>query len=222
MKLLLIEDDALLGEGIKSALTHFSYVVDWVTDGRQGLSALDQDTYALAILDLGLPDQDGLTLLKTIRQRKTNIPVLILTARGEMEDKLAGLDAGADDYMVKPFDVRELEARIRTLTRRSENRRTDVIDLGRSRLNTSQRILELDGKEIEFSRREFPLIQAFFAHPKQIYTREALESLSYGWDDDIESNALEVHIHRLRKKLGNGAIKTVRGVGYMLVEEFFV
>ena len=221
MRLLLIEDDLLLGEGIKAALTHFAYNVDWLTSGQSALQALQNTEYALVILDLGLPDIDGMNILQRIRSKKIDTPVLILTARDQVDDKLAGLDAGADDYMIKPFDVRELEARIRNLVRRSSGRRIDEIHIGRAHLNISQRQLMFDNQTIEFSRREFSLIQAFFEHPKQVFTREVLENASYSWDDEIESNALEVHIHRLRKKLGSNAIKTIRGVGYVLVEEHF-
>lgn len=221
MRLLLVEDDALLGEGIKTALTHFAYTVDWITQGREALSALKHNEYALMILDLGLPDMDGLQLLKTVRQQSIHIPVLILTARDQVDDKVNGLNTGADDYMVKPFDVKELEARIRTLTRRANGRRTNIIQLGRASLDMNQQILILDEQNITFSRREYSLIQAFFERPRQVFTREALEALIYNWDDVIESNSLEVHVHRLRKKLGNNALKTVRGVGYMLVEAHF-
>ena len=221
MRLLLVEDDVLLGEGIKTALTHFAYTVDWVTQGREALSALKYNEYALIILDLGLPDMDGLQLLKTVRQQSMHISVLILTARDQVDDKVSGLNTGADDYMVKPFDVKELEARIRTLTRRANGRRTNIIQLGRARLDMNQQILILDEQNITFSRREYSLIQAFFERPRQVFTREALEALIYNWDDVIESNSLEVHVHRLRKKLGNNALKTVRGVGYILVEAHF-
>lgn len=221
MKILLVEDDKILGEGIKRALSHFSYIVDWVTDGAKALAAALQESYGLMILDLGLPDCDGITVLQDFRRKNIDTPVLILTARGDVSDKILGLDSGGDDYMVKPFDIEELEARIRTLTRRTNGRRSDTIRIGRSELDLSQRVLRYEQKEIDFSRREFSLIQAFFEYPKKIYTREYLESISYGRDDEIESNALEVHIHRLRKKIGAGAIKTVRGVGYMLVADFF-
>lgn len=221
MKLLLVEDDKLLGEGIKVALTHFSYSVDWVTRGQDAMPAIKSSQYSLAILDLGLPDIDGIELLENIRRSKIDLPVLVLTARDQTLDKITGLNAGADDYMVKPFDLRELEARIRTLTRRTHGRRVDTVELGRACLDISSRKLELDGQTMDFSRREFALVKAFFERPKHVYSREALESIMYSWDDDIESNSLEVHIHKLRKKMGAGAIKTVRGIGYMLVLEHF-
>jgi len=221
MRVLLVEDDVLLGEGIQIALTHFSYSVDWLTQGKDVLSALMQTDYGLVILDLGLPDIDGLQILQSMRDNKIQTPVLILTARDQLDDKLTGLNAGADDYMIKPFDVRELEARIRNLIRRSVGRRTDCIQLGQAQLDTSQRKLFFKDQAIEFSRREFSLIQALFDRPNQVFTRESLESIAYNWDEELESNALEVHIHRLRKKLGGASIKTIRGVGYVLVEEYF-
>lgn len=225
MRILLVEDDELLGDGIKTALTHFSHVVDWITKGQEALSLLRNGEYHLMILDLGLPDMDGINLLKKVRETKgqvnAEIPILILTARDHIDDKVAGLDVGADDYMVKPFDIRELEARIRTLTRRSAGRRTNEIRVGNAVLDINQRILLLNGERISFSRREFSLVEAFFASPNQVFTRENLENISYSWDDEIESNSLEVHIHRLRKKLGTDAIKTVRGVGYRLSEVYF-
>jgi two-component system response regulator QseB len=221
MRILLLEDDELLAEGIKSALKHFHYNVDWIMKGGDAASMLKHTDYDLLILDLGLPDIDGLDVLENIRSEKLNLPVLVLTARDQVDDKVLGLNAGADDYMVKPFDINELEARIRVLTRRANGRRTDVVTVGQASLNLSERVLQLNDASIVFSRREFSLIQAFFERPKQVFTREVLERLSYSWDEEIESNSLEVHIHRLRKKLGNNAIKTVRGVGYRLVEEHF-
>lgn len=221
MRILLVEDDDLLGEGVVNALSHFSYTVEWLKQGKYVLSALEQEEFSLAILDLGLPDVDGISILKQIRMQKINVPVLILTARDQVEDKLQGLNCGADDYMVKPFDIRELEARIRTLTRRSSGRADELIVVGNSQLDVNTRILMHAGEAIEFSRREFPLIKKFFENPDKVHTRETLEALCYGWQQDVESNALEVHIHHLRKKLGTGALKTVRGVGYMLVKEYF-
>lgn len=221
MRILLLEDDKLLGEGIKATLEHFSYSVDWITEGKKALLFLKNTDYGLMILDLGLPDIDGLSVLENIRHEKMDIPVLVLTARDQITDKIAGLDGGADDYMVKPFDIRELEARIRTLTRRANDRRSDVIDVKKASLNLALRSLDFNSQKIEFSRREFCLIRAFFESPGKVFTRESLESISYNWDEEVESNALEVHVHHLRKKLGDGAIKTVRGVGYRLVEDHF-
>jgi len=221
MRILLVEDDKLLAEGIITALKHFQYNVDWVLTGSEVSEILKRNEHALVILDLGLPDIDGLEVLKLARRSKIDLPFLVLTARDQVDEKVLGLDTGADDYMVKPFDINELEARIRTLTRRANGRRTDQLKVGRACLNLNERILFFNDASITFSRREFSLIQALFERPRQVFTREVLENLSYGWNEEIESNSLEVHIHRLRKKLGNHAIKTVRGVGYMLVEEHF-
>jgi two-component system response regulator QseB len=221
MRLLLVEDDPLLAEGIKTALNHFNYTLDWIGEGKQTLSALQYNEYSLLILDLGLPDIDGFELLNRIRQKNIDVPVLVLTARSHIDDKVIGLDSGADDYMVKPFDIRELEARIRTLTRRVSGRRTNVIQVGRACLDLNQRVLLFDEQKLTFPRREFSLVHAFFERPRQVFKRESLESLAYNWDEEIESNSLEVHIHRLRKKLGSQSIKTIRGIGYMLVEEHF-
>ncbi len=221
MRILLIEDDELLGEGIKSALSHFSYTVDWLRKGKHALPALSQNDFSLVILDLGLPDIDGITVLKNIRSQSIDAPVLILTARDQIDDKILGLDSGADDYMVKPFDVRELAARIKSLTRRSQGRCENEIHVGNACLNIDRRTLAYNDSTIEFTRREFPLINEFFEKPGKVFSREYLEALPYGWNEEIESNALEVHIHNLRKKIGSPAIKTVRGVGYVLIKEFF-
>ncbi|WP_049721769.1 response regulator [Gilvimarinus polysaccharolyticus] len=221
MRILLVEDDELLAEGIMTALRHFQYNVDWLSTGAAAVKMLKRADHALLILDLGLPDMDGLQVLKQARESKFDLPVLVLTARDQIDEKIAGLNAGADDYMVKPFDINELEARIRSLTRRANGRRTDLLEVGRASLNLNERVMLFNDTSITFSRREFSLVQAFFERPRQVFTREVLESLSYSWDEEIDSNSLEVHIHRLRKKLGNNGIKTVRGVGYMLVEEHF-
>lgn len=221
MRILLAEDNELLAEGIKTALTHFTYNVDWVGRGAEVLAMLGQTDYSLLILDLGLPDIDGIDVLKDVRKHNFDLAVLILTARDQVDEKIQGLNAGADDYMVKPFDINELEARIRSLTRRINGRRTDLIQVGRALLNLNERVLFLDEFPITFSRREFSIIHALFERPRQVFTREVLEEAAYRWDEEIESNSLEVHVHRLRKKIGNDAIKTVRGVGYMLVEDFF-
>lgn len=222
MKILLIEDDELLGEGLVESLRHFGHAVNWLTAAANVLSTLKIEEYALVILDLGLPDMDGIDLLSRIRKAGHKIPVLILTARDQIEDKLSGLEKGADDYMVKPFDIRELEARIRAVVRRMTGVTSETIELGLASLNCSSRTLEYNGKSQHLSRREFTIIEEFFRNPDKIFSREKLESLSYGWGEEIESNAIEVHIHNIRKKLNANAIKTVRGVGYMLVSKAFV
>ena len=220
MRILLIEDDQLLGEGICSSLKYFSYTVDWLTQGKPALAVLtsqNSESFDLVILDLGLPDIDGIELLKKIRSSQNTVPVLVLTARDQIEDKLDGLNTGADDYMVKPFDVRELDARIKALVRRKSGNSSEQIVIGKTTLDCSARKLNCADKNFDLTRREYPIIRAFFENPDKIFSREKLESQSYGWSDEVESNALEVHIHNIRKKLGNNAIKTIRGVGYMLV-----
>ncbi len=221
MRLLLVEDDELLGEGVKTALSHFAYTVEWLREGTHVLAALKQESFSVLILDLGLPDIDGIKVLEKIRSEGIQVPVIVLTARDQLDDKLLGLNSGADDYMVKPFDIRELEARIRSLSRRKAGRTEEQIHVGNACLDTQTRKLLLNGESIEFSRREFPLVKIFFEQPGKVLSRESLESLCYGWDQEVESNALEVHIHNLRKKIGSKAIKTIRGVGYMLLREFF-
>lgn len=222
VKILLIEDDKALGEGIKSALSHLQYLVDWFDQGKAGLAALRVNPYDLVILDLGLPDLSGMEVLRHIRHTSlSKTPVIILTARDQIDDKIQGLDGGADDYMIKPFDIRELDARIRSLTRRARGQTSNGIEIGRAVLQPQERRLCLDNTTFEFPRREFEILQAMFQKPKQVFTREMLESLAYTLNESIESNAIEVHIHRLRKKLGSQAIRTIRGIGYRFNGDHF-
>ncbi len=217
MRILLVEDDCLLGDGIKTGLKHFSYAVDWVKKGSHALQALSTDVFELVILDLGLPDMDGIELMSQIRKAAISTPVLILTARDQLEDKLSGLNAGADDYMVKPFDLRELEARIRALVRRNHGHSDDLVELGQLSLNLSAHQASYQSRVLKLSRREFQLLRVLVENKNRVLSRAQLEQMAYGWDDEIESNAVEVHIHNLRKKMINTqAIKTIRGVGYML------
>lgn len=217
MRILLVEDDKLLGDGIKTGLRHFSYAVDWVETGQFALSAIQTEAYELIILDLGLPDIDGIKLVQKIRKYHCNSPILILTARDQLEDKLSGLNAGADDYMVKPFDMRELEARIRVLSRRQHGLVEDDISIGPLSLNLAAYHAHFNGEKLNLSRREFQLMRVFVEQPNRVLSRAQLEQLAYSWNDGVESNAVEVHIHNLRKKLhSNTVIKTIRGVGYML------
>ena len=218
MRILLVEDDKLLGDGIKTGLKHFSYTVDWVEKGGFALQALQTDSFELIVLDLGLPDIDGIELVKKIRKSgAANTPILILTARDQIEDKLSGLNAGADDYMIKPFDLRELEARIRVLSRRNHGHADDMIEIGQLHLNLSAHTAEYCGAVLTLSRREFQLLRVLVENQNRVLSRAQLEQMAYGWDDEIESNAVEVHIHNLRKKMSNNqVIKTIRGVGYML------
>ena len=218
MRILLVEDDELLGGGICKALQREAYTVEWLTDGKQALSAALNEEFDLVILDLGLPSMDGIEVLTALRREKCAVPTLVLTARDTLQDKVAGLDAGADDYLVKPFELMELKARIRALSRRSLGQNTSLIEQGRIKLNTSSMEVWLDGVIVELSRREYALILEFVNHPGRILTRQHLEDIIYGWEGDISSNAIEVHIHNLRKKLDSRLIATVRGIGYRLNE----
>ncbi len=219
MKILLVEDDELLGEGVVTGLKHFGHVTNWLREARLVIEAVSSESYDLLLLDLGLPDMDGLELLRKLRSRGFDLPVLILTARDQIEDKLSGFNDGANDYLVKPFDIRELEARIRVAVKRKSGIVSETISIGCVNLNCSNHTLLIDGQEQSLSRREFPILELLFRNPDKIYSREQLEALSYGWGDEIESNAIEVHIHKIRKKIGADAIKTVRGVGYMLMSK---
>ncbi len=216
MRLLIIEDDILLGNGIQTGLTQTDYAVDWITDGKAGEHALKVEKYDALILDLNLPKKDGLKILKDLRARGDTIPVLILTARDTINDKVIGLDSGADDYLVKPFDLDELNARLRALLRRHSGRATPYIEYDNLRLEPATHILTQDGKAVMLSQREFAILQTLLENLGQILSRSRLEESLYGWDDMIESNAVEVHIHHLRKKLGKKLIHTVRGIGYMI------
>jgi two-component system response regulator QseB len=216
MRLLLIEDDTLLGDGIQAGLTQANYAVDWVTDGEAGEHALKVETYNALILDLTLPKKDGLKVLKDLRARGDTLPVLILTARDTINDKVIGLDSGADDYLVKPFDLDELSARLRALLRRQSGRATPGIEYGNLRLDPAAHTLTQEGQSVILSPREFAILQILLENVGKILSRTRLEESLYGWDEEIESNAVEVHIHHLRKKLGKELIRTVRGIGYMI------
>jgi two-component system response regulator QseB len=216
MRLLLAEDDSMIGESVRKALRQDGFTVDWVTDGHAAEIAADSETYDLLLLDLGLPKKSGLEILKSLRQRGNRIPILILTARDAISDRVTGLDAGADDYLVKPFDVEELEARIRALCRRQSGRVDSVIRVGDVTLNTASREVHLKEQQVILSGREFALLSAFLDRPGAVLSLAQLEEKLYGWGDEVGSNAVEVYIHALRKKLGADFIKNVRGVGYMV------
>lgn len=218
MRILLIEDDELLGSGICKTLTREAYTVEWLKDGKQGLSAALNERFDLVILDLGLPSMDGVDVMAALRQGNCTVPTLMLTARDTLEDKVTGLDAGADDYLVKPFELMELKARIRALSRRALGQDKSLIEQGRLKLDTSTMQLWLDDEPVALNRREYALILEFINHPGRILTRKHLEDIIYGWEGDIASNAIEVHIHHLRKKLDSQLIATVRGIGYRLNE----
>lgn len=216
MRLLLIEDDALIGDGIQAGLNQVGYAIDWVQDAEAGEHALSIEHYEGLILDLGLPQQDGLKLLQKLRNTGNKMPVLILTARDSIHDKICGLDMGADDYMIKPFDLEELAARLRAILRRAQGRATPCLEYAQLRLDPAAKILTLDGEPVFLSHKELLILQTLLENVGKILSRNCLEESLYGWDDMIESNAVEVHIHHLRKKLGKNLIRTVRGIGYMI------
>ena len=216
MRLLLVEDDEQLGRGIRKALMRDGDHVDWLTDGAQALAAIRSESFELIILDLQLPGRDGIAVLKAMRSESINTPVLIMTARDTVDERVLGLDSGADDYVVKPVELKELRSRVRALSRRSHGFSAPDIELGELRLNRASQQVWFRGAEIELSRREFIVLTEFVNKPGQVLARGRLEEALYGWGEGVESNALEVHIHHLRKKLDSKLIKTVRGVGYKL------
>jgi two-component system response regulator QseB len=218
MRLLLVEDDAMIGEGIRKGLRQEGFVVDWAQDGAAADAALRGEAYAVVLLDLGLPRKDGFTLLRELRSRKNRVPVLILTARGAVADRVKGLDHGADDYLVKPFDLDELAARIRALQRRQAGRSEPVMSFGALTLDPSARKVTFGGRAIPVSAREYALLGALLERPGAALSRSQIEQRLYGWGEEVASNSVEVHVHNLRKKLGEGAIRTVRGVGYALAD----
>lgn len=215
MRVLLVEDDPLLGDGIKTALQREGYAVDWVDNGREAMAAARYDDFSVMVLDLGLPDVDGLKVLEAVRGRGS-LPVLILTARDDIDSRLAGLDGGADDYVLKPFDLAELLARLRVVTRRAEGRASQYLDVGELRIDEARHRVSWQGEEITLTRREYALLLELARHADRVMTRPRLENLLYGWEEEVASNAVEVHIHHLRKKFHKGLITTIRGVGYRL------
>ncbi|MHB1186200.1 response regulator [Thiobacillus sp.] len=215
MRILLVEDDRLLGDGLKAGLAQAGYAVDWLRDGEAAVAALSTETFAAVVLDLGLPKRDGLSVLQWLRGRKDATPVLILTARDQLEDRVRGLDLGADDYVLKPFDLDEIAARLRALVRRAHGRPEPVLTLGAIELNPAARTVTRAGQAVELTPREFDLLHLLLQNADRVLTRRSLEEQLYTWNDAVDSNALEVHIHHLRRKLGNELIRTVRGVGYM-------
>lgn len=218
MRVLLVEDDELLGDGVRAGLTQYGYTVDWVKDGSAAQQVVLTETFDLIVLDLGLPKRSGLDVLKNIRAKNITIPVVILTARESIEDRVKGLDAGADDYITKPFDLDELCARIRALRRRTAARAKPIISHLDITLDPASHVVYLNNEVVNISRREFALLQKLLENAGRVLSREQLTQTLYGWGDDIDSNALEVHIHNLRKKFGVSLIRTIRGVGYMVDE----
>ncbi|MBB5428997.1 DNA-binding response OmpR family regulator [Paraburkholderia sp. JPY158] len=218
MRILLGEDDPLIGNGLQQGLQTAGFAVDWTTDGDAAALALNTTSYGLVLLDLGLPKQDGLTLLARLRARNVDTPVIIITARDAVPERVAGLDGGADDYIVKPFALDELLARMRVVHRRQAGRAKSTLQVGALRLEPAQHRLWLHDDEISVTSREFALLVELMHYPAVIVSREQLEERLYGWNEEIESNAIQVHVHNLRRKLGAGAIRTVRGVGYQIGE----
>ena len=218
MRILLVEDDPMIGKTLCSALQQDGHAVDWVKDGQSGRLALDtaEGAYALVLLDLGLPRKSGLELLKEVRRAGNKVRVLIVTARDAVADRVAGLDAGADDYLVKPFSLEELAARMRALMRRDVARGDNVLRSGDIALDPAARTVARDGRPVDLSPREFAVLAALLERPGTALSKAQLEERLYGWGDEVESNAIEVHVHNLRKKLGADAIRTIRGVGYVI------
>ncbi len=214
MRLLLAEDDPMIGQAVSTGLHQQGFAVDWVQDGAAAEHALDTGTYDLCLLDLGLPRREGLQVLKDLRQRGSALPVVIMTARDAISDRVEGLDAGADDYVVKPFELSELAARIRAVLRRREGRASPVIEHLGVALDTATHEVRRDGSEVQLSAREFSLLHSLMENPGRILSRAQLEERLYGWNEEVGSNVVEVHIHSLRRKLGADFILNVRGVGY--------
>ena len=219
MRLLLVEDDAMIGEAVLQVLRAEHYAVDWVRDGARADAALRSEQYDLVLLDLGLPGRGGLDVLRALRQRRATVPVLVATARDGVADRIAGLDAGADDYVLKPYDIDELLARIRALLRRSAGRGEPVFEHKGVSLNPATREATLDSQPVSLSAREWAVLEALIARPGALLSRAQLEEKLFSWKDDISSNAVEVYIHGVRKKLGNDFIQTVRGLGYVVPKE---
>lgn len=218
MRLLLVEDDVMVGKSLQRGLIQAGFSVDWVRDGRQAELTLAHGIHDLTILDLGLPQVDGMTLLKALRARGDEMPILIASARDTVRDRIAGLEAGADDYVLKPFDLDELIARVRALLRRHAGSGSPLLRCGALSLDPAKRVVTLDNAEVELSPREFGLLEALMQRPGTVMSREKLEESVYGWGEEVASNAIEVHLHHLRRKLGAQRIRNVRGVGYRIAE----
>lgn len=219
MRILLAEDDPLLGDGLKAGLRQLGFQVDWVKDGAAAERELRTQSYAAAVLDLGLPRMDGMDVLSTVRRAHVSIPILVLTARDAVPDRVRGLDLGADDYVVKPVDLHELAARLRALVRRAHGQPADVLSAQDIELDPAGRTVRKAGTPVSLSTREFDLLHALLLSADRVLSREQLEQHLYSWGQEVESNAVEVHVHNLRRKLGNSLIQTVRGVGYILLRD---
>jgi two-component system response regulator QseB len=219
MRVLLVEDDRMIAQGLQTALRQDGYAVDWMADGRSAEAALRNARFDLVLLDLGLPERDGLSVLRDLRRRQDATPVIILTARDDTKDRIDGLDAGADDYIVKPFDLDEVAARMRSVLRRANGRADPTIRVGDISLNPATHAVERAGVAVQLSAHEYAVLEALLQRPGAILSRTQLEDRLYGWDAPVESNAVEVYIHSLRRKLGSDSIRTLRGVGYFVPKE---
>lgn len=219
MRILLAEDDPLLGDGLRTGLRQLGFLVDWVRDGEAAERELRAGAHAAALLDLGLPLKDGLDVLAAVRRAGISLPVLVLTARDAVPDRIRGLDLGADDYVVKPVDLNELAARLRALVRRAHGQAQERLTAGDVTLDPAARSVAQGGVPVTLSTREFDLLHALMLNAGRVLSREQLEQHLYGWGQEVESNAIEVHVHHLRRKLGESLIKTVRGVGYFIPHE---
>ena len=219
MKILLIEDDAMIGRAVRRGLVQAGFAVDWVTDGREAEVSLAHGVYDLAILDLGLPRLDGMALLTALRALGNSMPVLIASARDTVRDRIAGLEAGADDYVLKPFDLDELVARVRALLRRHAGSGSPQLKIGALVLDPVRKSVTQGGEIVDLSAKEFAVLEALMQRPGAVLSRTRLEESVYGWHEEIGSNTIEVHLHNLRKKLGGAVIKNVRGVGYRVTED---
>lgn len=219
MRILLVEDNRQLGEGLRAGLAQAGFAADWARDGEEAELALAGQGYDAMVLDLGLPKRDGLAVLRRLRAGRNSLPVLILTARDTVPDRITGLDAGADDYLVKPFELGELQARLRALLRRSRGVSEPVVRLGRVSLDPQSHEVTLDGKPVDLSAREFATLQELVLSPGRVFSKHQLEDKIYGWGEEVESNAVEVYVHHLRRKLYPGLIRTIRGVGYTIPRE---
>jgi DNA-binding response OmpR family regulator len=216
MRILLVEDDRMIGESLRAALRQSGYAVDWVRDGRAADATLSTERFDVVLLDLGLPQRDGLDVLRSLRARSDRTPVIVVTARDALEARVQGLDAGADDYIVKPFELDELLARMRAVVRRQAGRAEPAVKVGPIELDPATHEVRRDGVPMALSAREYAVLEALMTRPGAILSRAQLEDRLYGWGEELESNAISVYVHQLRRKLGDGFIHTVRGVGYYI------
>ncbi len=216
MRVLVVEDDLMIGESLSEALQDEAYTVDWVKDGRQAILTLRVQPYDIILLDLGLPEVDGMGVLTAIRDAKIETPVLILTARDQLKDRIAGLDSGADDYVVKPFELAEVFARMRVLIRRAQGKADNQVAVGNLSLDTAHKRVMMDGSPTDLTAKEYMLLTTFMLSPEKVMSKNELEDSLYGWGGEVESNAIEFLIHSLRKKVGQDRIKNVRGLGWYI------